>query len=316
MKIVMTLLVRDEADIVGEHLRYHFEQGIDFVIATDHRSVDGTTDVLRDQERDGRLCLIHEPGDQLEQAAWVTEMARRAATEFGADWVVNADADEFYWPREASLGEVLAAVPRRYGVVRGYGRHFVARPEDGRPFFERMTVRRRPTDDPGSPYRPGFKAIHRAAPDVDVTRGNHNAYGSGLAPLREWMPIEVFHFPIRTRAQMERKFIRRESNVRDVAVDYERETARAIRRSSAESVFTELVVDDEALARGLRDGWLEEDARLRHVLRGGAPEVARTLDDDVSFALDFEGFEPADSPPRLERRLRALRDRVFALDGQ
>ena len=42
MKLVMTLLVRDEEDIVEDHLIYHLNQGVDFVVATDNRSVDGT----------------------------------------------------------------------------------------------------------------------------------------------------------------------------------------------------------------------------------------------------------------------------------
>ena len=53
MKLVLTLLVRDEADIVESCIRYHLERGVDLVLATDHRSVDGTTDILRGYERDG-----------------------------------------------------------------------------------------------------------------------------------------------------------------------------------------------------------------------------------------------------------------------
>src|SRR6266699_1532468 len=131
MKLVMTLLARDEADIVDAQLAFHLNAGVDFVVATDHCSQDGTTEVLRAYEREGRLHLIQEQGERLEQGVWVTSMARLAASEFGADWVINSDADEFWWPRGGSLKEVLAAVPDRYGVVKAFWRTFVPRPDDG-----------------------------------------------------------------------------------------------------------------------------------------------------------------------------------------
>ena len=42
MKIVMTLLARDERDIVEQHLAFHLAAGVDLVIVTDHASSDGT----------------------------------------------------------------------------------------------------------------------------------------------------------------------------------------------------------------------------------------------------------------------------------
>ena len=111
MKVVMTLLVRDEADIVDEQIAFHLDAGVDFVIATDNRSQDGTTEILERYEREGRLHLIRESGEDLRQSEWVTRMARLAATDFGADWVLNTDADEFWWPQGGGLGEVLAADP-------------------------------------------------------------------------------------------------------------------------------------------------------------------------------------------------------------
>ena len=51
----------------------------------------------------------------------------------------------------------LAAVPTRFGVVRGLMRQFVLR-VGGEPFFERMTVRARPTADLSSPYHAQVKS--------------------------------------------------------------------------------------------------------------------------------------------------------------
>ena len=49
----MTLLARDEIDIVDSWLAFHLNAGADFVVATDNRSEDGTTEVLERYARDG-----------------------------------------------------------------------------------------------------------------------------------------------------------------------------------------------------------------------------------------------------------------------
>ena len=46
MKLVMTLLARDEADIVESWLAFHLNAGAAFVVATDNRSQDATTEIL------------------------------------------------------------------------------------------------------------------------------------------------------------------------------------------------------------------------------------------------------------------------------
>ena len=98
----MTLLARDEIDIVDSWLAFHLNAGADVVIATDNRSQDGTTEVLEEYARSGQVHLIRELGEDLRQNEWVTRMARLAATGYGADWVINSDADEFWWPRGAT----------------------------------------------------------------------------------------------------------------------------------------------------------------------------------------------------------------------
>ena len=83
----MTLLVRDEADVVDAQLAFHLRAGVDHVIATDNASSDGTTEVLERYERAGHVTLIREPANDMRQAEWVTRMARLAATELDAGWV-------------------------------------------------------------------------------------------------------------------------------------------------------------------------------------------------------------------------------------
>ena len=318
MRVVMTLVVRDEADLVGAWLDYHLARGVDLVIATDHRSVDGTTDVLRGHERDGRVVLLREEGDDLRQAKWVTRMARLAATEHGADWVIPSDADEFWWPREGTFAEILAAVPRRFGVVRGLMRHFVLRPGEG-PFFERMTARARPTADLSSPYHAQVKIAHRAAADAVVAVGNHDVEGSGLRLVREWFPFEVLHFPIRSERQLEDKFLRRATSPDG------RHIVRALdllARGEGGTLLAETLVDDERLATGLGEGTLVLDVRLRDALRGLAsdgclpPDPRQALADDADLAIDAHVALEHDSAVIAERRCSELEHAVAVLESR
>jgi hypothetical protein len=47
MKLVMTLLVRDEQDILRENLDFHLANSVDEIVLMDNRSVDGTADIAR-----------------------------------------------------------------------------------------------------------------------------------------------------------------------------------------------------------------------------------------------------------------------------
>ena len=57
MNLVMTLRTRDQADIVEAVVSFHLNAGVDYVIATDHRSQDGTAEILARYARDGVLRL-------------------------------------------------------------------------------------------------------------------------------------------------------------------------------------------------------------------------------------------------------------------
>ena len=207
MWLVMTLLVRDEEDIVRENLDFHLAQGVDRVIVTDNGSEDATVEILREYEAQGAVRILLEPSDDYSQWRWVTRMARMAATEEGADWVVNCDADEFWWPRAGILKSALEGVDDEVGTVVAHRTNFVPRPEDGRPFWERMTLRERVSLNPlGKRLIP--KLAHRAHPEVTVLQGNHKIEDVDLGERLDDDSIEILHFPMRTYAQFENKIVK------------------------------------------------------------------------------------------------------------
>jgi hypothetical protein len=326
MRVVVTVLARDEADVIGDQVAFHLDAGADFVIATDNNSRDGTTEILERYEREGKLHLIREPAEGLRQGEWVTRMARLAATDFGADWVINTDADEFWWPRGGSLKDLLAAVPRRYGIVNAFWRSFVPRPDDDASFAERMTARlsqHAPINDPTSFYRPVIKVAHRADPDVVVARGNHALLDSPLLALLTWHPLEVLHFPLRSRAQWMRKVELQgdafTKHIERAGTGYHLKSYDALRAGRIDEQYESLVVDDAALERGVATGTLAVDTRLRDALRtlgaGGTLTFQQPTDaDDVAYAVETAVLDEA-YIVRAQRRLDALEQRLAALES-
>jgi hypothetical protein len=326
MKLVMTLLARDEADIVDAWLAFHLNAGVDFVVATDNRSSDGTTQILESYAREGHVRVIHEPGDDLRQDEWVTRMARLAATEHGADWVINSDADEFWWPRGASLRDMLAAVPPRYGTVGAFLRMFVPRPAAEGSFAERMTVRfsaLAPINDPASLYKPIRKVIHRGHPEIRVTRGNHALIDSPFAPLRGWYPVEAFHFPLRSPEQCAHKAELQgtafEKHIVRAPTAYHANMFEALKSGTIDEYYASLVVRDDEVELGVEAGRLVVDTRLRDALRqldAQAEPLAfplPTLVEDATYAVEAAVLGEADVV-RLQRRLDTLERRLQSLE--
>lgn len=340
MKLVLTLLVRDEADVLETHLSFHLNAGVDLVLATDHRSVDGTTEILAAFARTGSVVFRRETSERISQSEWVTGMARRAALEHGADWVINSDADEFWWPRAGTLKDALAAVPASQGAVRALQRPFVPRPDDGAFFAERMTERLSqpaPINDPTSFYRPVVKVAHRADPHVNVARGNHALADSPLRPLTTWHPIEVLHFPLRSRAQWVRKVKLQgdafTKHIERSGTGYHLKGYDALQGGRIDEQHASLVVDDDAVARGVGEGTLVIDTRLRDVLRtlrrdgavrGFALPSERgqplafprpSAEDDIAYAVEAAALREAYAV-RAQRQLDGLEQRLLSLEEQ
>ena len=210
MRLVMTLLCRDEVDIIANTIRFHLDHGVDHLIITDNGSVDGTLETLQGFLPSGKMTLIQEPRHDHNQAVWVTRMARMAATELNADWLIHGDADEFWWPACGNLKAELQCVPAEWDAVHIERRNFLPPPQrsdsaESAPFYKLQLIRERQSlNSQGLPL-PG-KVCHRAHPEAEVSDGNHSVSIAGEfvhAPLAK--DIEILHFPTRSYDQFARK---------------------------------------------------------------------------------------------------------------
>jgi hypothetical protein len=289
VKVVMTLKVRDEEDILEDNLRFHVGQGVDFFVVTDNGSTDSTSEILDRYERAGLAQVTHEPSADFHDMGqeWVTRMARAAASEHGADWVVHGDADEFWSPLEGTLRERLASVPDDYGALIAARAEFVARPPGEGHWSERLDVReRRALLRPKVAHRGDRNAIvlHRGGHDVAFVESGQTLRSAlrppGRAVLRgvraeegggggEPVPAPIFsvrilHFPVRSLEQFRRRV--------DAALLHDPgrgPRARLKERYEAEGIegiYADLYLDDAAVEAGIAEGRLVRDTRPRDFL--------------------------------------------------
>lgn len=324
----MALKVRDEGDILEANFRFHHALGVDQFVVTDNGSTDETPEILRRYADAGLVHVINEPGTDYKQrgAEWLTRMARLAATDLDADWVIHTDADEFWLPARGTLVDTLDAIAEPYGVVVAPRTEFAGRPDGPDSFSDRLTVR-----ESRARFQP--KVAHRAVPDVVVLdRGGHDVAvagasgdvaetlrppgrpvhrtvrdpnGSKAAPGEEeirlvWAPtwpLRIIHFPVRSFAQFKRRTEIAIFEGRFPDWGRFRRLREMYEEGRFEELYADLVLDDGDVEDGIRAGRLVRDERFARLL----PQCPDPLDGGPAGSLRVEP-----SPDELQREQAEL----------
>lgn len=195
-RVALALLVRDDADIVLSNIDFHRAMGVSTVIVTDHASSDHTARVLDEYRQRGLIDYLYEGDTANDVEVYATRMARRARLRHGADWVIHASADEFWFAEGGSLPAIFAALPGDAGVIRPHARFDFIPAEHSRDQVRDARVRTRRSTG-------RVKIAHRAAADLYVAHARDRLDDARLPQTLD--AITVFHYPVRSFAQYTRK---------------------------------------------------------------------------------------------------------------
>ncbi|MCI6486302.1 MAG: glycosyltransferase family 2 protein [Bacteroidales bacterium] len=269
--IVMTLLVKNEEQMLAQQIEFHHALGVDHFIVTDNNSTDGTPDIIRRyQEKGWVVDVIEEHATDYEQKAWVDRMVELARAKHHADWIINADADEFWLPACGSFPELLKDT--RANVLAGE-LHSVL-PEESK-LWQEWTQLVRYVDDYEA-YglsrfsifeRQNKKVLHRSRGYLQISMGNHKV--SMLPHIEHRADITIFHFNVRGREQFMQKMINGGQQLEQHKGRHGGRHWRYFYKLYKEGKLAEeydRVVGTHVRDRLLSEGYIYEDTRLRDFL--------------------------------------------------
>ncbi len=194
IKIIATILAKNEEDIIGRMIEHTINQGVSQIIFTDNASTDRTREIAASYPE--VVEIIDEPENDHNQTKWVTRMARLAC-KLKPDWIVHLDADEL-WCGLQNLRKFDTAI---VGCEKMYlhppaKHHFSI--EDQRFYLDFDHI----------PIPQECKVAHRPMEDVVITHGNHGV-ADPTDSYTSTRDIYRHHYPIRSYQQWERKSVRR-----------------------------------------------------------------------------------------------------------
>lgn len=211
MKIVALTVVRNELDILEVFVRYHLE-AVDHMVIADHRSVDGSSELLRKLEAEGLPLTIRPLESPLvRRRQTATELLWETAETMRPDLVLMLDADEFVAsdgpaPVRAALESLTDTAP--IAIPR---RTYVPTPDDDQSDPNPLTrIVHRRASEPRRKYKVAVPGRFARDREYGLSNGNHRLvlWGSRAEVAAVNAPgLFLAHYPVRTVEQLSARFV-------------------------------------------------------------------------------------------------------------
>lgn len=213
--LAMTMVVRDEEDILEKNIEYHLGAGVDKIIVMDNGSVDGTMDILDKYQKKGVVDYEVKKERNFSQGIWMSQLMSKATKKYGADFVINSDADEFWVPRYFNLKTMILA-DSDFDVISVAVRNYLPIGRDKTQFFDFgdflycvsktipiPSLEERKVEDLWL-YEYARKLI-TSSKVTGIGYGNDTAVSSDSLKKILTNNILIHHFPVRSWENFERK---------------------------------------------------------------------------------------------------------------
>jgi len=203
-KISLVMIVKNEEDIIEQHIKFHSNLGVDNFIILDNGSTDNTYEIIKNLSKSIEITLLQDPGI-FHQKKLTTKITKLAYKKYKSDWIINSDADEFWIPKNnKSLKEVLnfkggvLQIPRSNMILHEdinswmESEYRVANQILSREDYENSNI---------VLGKIGRKVIVNPRGYIQTNSGNHSAEHIAFWKKKEFKNIHVYHYPIRSYEQ-------------------------------------------------------------------------------------------------------------------
>jgi len=206
MKINAVSLVKNECDIIELFVRINL-RFVDHLFIIDNDSSDRTVEIILKLQQEGLpVTLWHDHSIDFQQNRITTNAVRKIFSEYGVDWVIPLDADEFITENRVKLRSELLDIPLGYcgklewkTFVPLTGNYF----EHENPLWQNF--RQRVTET-----RQFSKVIIPSAlgATTSLTKGNHHLYDERNQKIPQYkLSSTLAHVPVRSSEQIISKSI-------------------------------------------------------------------------------------------------------------